>query len=255
LVKGASPEWLLYQQEVYNLIWGSALGIHLYLMAHIPPAPPTPTEVTAEVMNASSVRVTWQWTSSGPAPRCFNTTHVTYRSEGGGEVSLQLRNPSANETILTGFQCNTRYTITVVATAGEHRRESVAMIVFLPFQGILYTEGYRPVSIIIISFTADPQNLSAAVLSPTSVHLTWVAPCDTRQYHIYYRGTCGTYVDEGSLDTSHTEYTFDELQESINYTFTVNQSGFGGVRLSSTAAGLVYAMTFTTGMMMNFSVL
>jgi len=78
-------------------------------------------------MHASSVRVVWQWTSSGPAPSCFNTTHVTYHPEGGRESSLQLRDPAATETILTGLQCDTHYTITVVATAGEHRRESVAM--------------------------------------------------------------------------------------------------------------------------------
>ena len=85
-------------------------------------------------MNASSARLTWQWTSSGPTPSCFNTTHP----EGGGESSLQLRDPAANETILTGLQSNTCYTITVVATAGEHRRESVAMTVFCPLvqQGI-----------------------------------------------------------------------------------------------------------------------
>ena len=89
-------------------------------------------------MNASSVRVAWQWTSSGPASSCFNTTRVTYHPEGGGESSLQLRDPAANETILTGLQSNTCYTITVVATAGEHRRESAAMTVFLPLvqQGI-----------------------------------------------------------------------------------------------------------------------
>ena len=89
-------------------------------------------------MNASSVRVAWQWTSSGPAPSCFNTTRVTYHPEGGGESSLQLRDPAATETILTGLQSNTCYTITVVATAGEHRRESAAMTVFLPLvqQGI-----------------------------------------------------------------------------------------------------------------------
>ena len=87
-------------------------------------------------MNASSVRVAWQWTSSGPAPSCFSTTSVTYHPEGGGESSLQLRDPAATETILTGLQCNTRYTITVVATAGEHRRESAAMTVLLPLQGI-----------------------------------------------------------------------------------------------------------------------
>ena len=99
-----------------------------------------------------------------------------------------------------------------------------------------------------VSITAGPQNLSAAVLSPTSVYLTWVAPCDTQQYHIYYRGTCGTYVHEGSLDTNHTEYTFDELQEGINYTFTVNQTGLGGDRMFST--GPVYGKTFTSGMKM-----
>ena len=99
-------------------------------------APPTPTEVTAEIMNASSVRVTWQWTSSSSVPNCFNTTRVTYHSEGGGETSLLLSDPAATKTTLTNLQCNTTYTITVVATAGEHRRESVARTVYLPLQGI-----------------------------------------------------------------------------------------------------------------------
>ena len=101
---------------------------YLYL---IPPAPPTPTELTAQVTNSSSVRAAWQWTSSGPVPNCFNTTCVTYRPEGGRESYLQLRDPAATETTLTALQCNTRYTITVVASAGEHRRESVTMAVLL----------------------------------------------------------------------------------------------------------------------------
>ena len=93
--------------------------------------------------------------------------------------------------------------------------------------------------------TAGPQDLSAAVLSSNSVHLTWMALCHTQQYHIYYRWTCGTHVDEGSLNTSHQEYTFYELQEGTNYSFIVNQTGFSGGRLFST--GPVYARTFTTG--------
>ena len=84
-------------------------------------------------MNVSSVRVTWHWNSLGSAPNCFNTTHVTYHPEGGDESSLQLSDPAATEATLTGLQCNTNYTITVVATAGEHRRESVAL---LPLQGM-----------------------------------------------------------------------------------------------------------------------
>ena len=101
-----------------------------------PPAPPTPTNVTVEVINASSLRVAWQWASSDPAPNCFNTTTVTYHPEGGDESSLQLSDPAATVATLTDLQCNISYTVTVVATAGEHRRESVAMTVYLPVQGI-----------------------------------------------------------------------------------------------------------------------
>ena len=111
-------------------------------------APPTPTNVTAEIMNVSSVRVTWQWTSSGPAPNCFNTTTVTYHPEGGGESSLQLSDPAATEATLTNLQCNTNYTITVVATAGEHRRESVARTVYLPLQGMLNSWTFHTVLIL-----------------------------------------------------------------------------------------------------------
>ena len=97
-----------------------------------------------------------------------------------------------------------------------------------------------------MSVTKGLQNLSASVLSPTSIRLTWVTPCHTHQYHIYYRETCGSYVDEGRLDTDHQEYTLDGLQEGVNYSFTVTQTGFGGGRVLST--GLVYARTFTAGM-------
>ena len=96
-------------------------------------APPIPTEVTAQVTNVSSLRVTWRWTSSDQAPYCFNTTSVTYCPEGGDESSLQLSDPAATEATLTGLQCNINYTITVVAIAGEHRREETLL---LPLQGV-----------------------------------------------------------------------------------------------------------------------
>ena len=99
------------------------------------PAPPTPTDVTAQLLTVSSVKVTWQWNSSDPASNCFSTTTVNYHPEGGGESFLQLRDLAANETILNDLQCNTHYTITVVATAGEHRREGVTS---LSLQGIYY---------------------------------------------------------------------------------------------------------------------
>ena len=111
---------------------------HLYVCNTVSsPGPPIPTNVTAQLINASSFRVAWQWTSSGPAPDCFNTTTVTYHPEGGSESSLHLSDPEATEATLTDFQCNTNYTITVVATAGEYKTEDVAMTVSVPLQGIL----------------------------------------------------------------------------------------------------------------------
>ena len=88
-------------------------------------------------MNVSRVRVSWRWSSLGSAPNCFNATRVTYHPEGGGDSSLQLSDPAATEATLSGLQCNTNYTITVVATAGQHRRESVAFLPLQVMDGIL----------------------------------------------------------------------------------------------------------------------
>ena len=73
--------------------------------------------------------------SSDPAPDCFNTTSVTYHPEGGSESSLQLSDPAGTEATLTDLQCSTSYTITVVATAREHRKDSVAKFPLI-FEGI-----------------------------------------------------------------------------------------------------------------------
>ena len=87
-------------------------------------------------MDSASVRIEWQWSSSGPAPDCFNTTSVTYHPEGGGESSLQLSDPAATEATLTDLHCSINYTITVVATAGERKKEVAA---FFLLQGMLNT--------------------------------------------------------------------------------------------------------------------
>ena len=123
-----------YFNNMFDKTWRSEFTwyIHMYslfIVVYIvesPPAPPTPTNITTQFMNSSSVRVAWQWTSSGPAPNCFNTTTVTYHPEGGSESSLHLSDPAATEATLTDLQCNTSYTIAVVTTAGEHKTEGVA---------------------------------------------------------------------------------------------------------------------------------
>ena len=136
----------------------------LSLYCCITPVPPTPTYVTAWLLNASSARVTWQWTSSGPAPNCFNTTTVTYRPEGGGESSLQLSDPAATEATLTGLQCNTNYTITVVATAEKYKTEGVAL--FSTLQGSYTIFSYLEVcNIYVINYCRPLEPLSICAIS------------------------------------------------------------------------------------------
>ena len=47
------------------------------------------------------------------------------------------------------------------------------------------------------------------------------------------------------MDTDRQEYTLDGLQEGVNYSFSVNQTGFSGGGVLPT--GPVYARTFTAG--------
>ena len=117
---------------IYIYIYFSCT-VYCSFCLYVTPAPSTPIDVTVQLENTSSVRVGWQWSSL--ALSCFNTTTVTYRPEGGGESFLQLSDPAATEATLTNLHNNTCYIMTVVATAGENRRESVVKTV-LPQQGI-----------------------------------------------------------------------------------------------------------------------
>ena len=120
------------------LIIASLTAICLTLCLCTTTAPPTPTEVTALVTNVSTVRVTWQWTSSDPPPYCFNTTSVIYHPEGGVESSRQLSDPAATEATLTDLQCSTSYTITVHTSSGSTDTRSTPRIVSVPERGIVF---------------------------------------------------------------------------------------------------------------------
>ena len=133
-----SPHYTISYLQLCLLIIASLTAICLTLCLCTTTAPPTPTEVTALVTNVSTVRVTWQWTSSDPAPDCFNTTSVIYRPEGGGELSLQLSDQAATEATLTDLQCGTSYTITVHTSSGSTDTRSAPRIVSVPERGIVY---------------------------------------------------------------------------------------------------------------------
>ena len=199
-----------------------------------PPAPPTPTDVTAEVIIASSVRVAWQWTSSGSAPNCFNTTTVTYCPEGGGKSSLQLSDPAATESTLTDLQCNTTYTITVVATAGEHRRKSVARTVYLPLQGIYLSMHVHLCKLVLwkwVTFESQiipvPVRVRAeATADNTSVRVSWKwscrgVPMDINHIRVHYQPEGGSLMMYTVDNTTATSATLSNLLCNTEYTIWV----------------------------------
>ena len=216
----------------------------MYLIS--PPGPPAPSNVTAKFMDASSVMVSWQWSSSGPAPSCFNTTTVTYRPEGGGESSLQLSDPAATEATLTDLQCNTNYTITVVATAGEHERRSVARTVFVPLQGILkhasvdHSNEYFSVLDIPI-----PVGVTAkATKDNTTVRVSWqwshqdVLTC-VDLVRVHYQPEGGSLMMYTVDNTTATSATLPNLQCNTKYTIWVHaRDGLNNARSSFTLATL-----------------
>ena len=85
-------------------------------------------EVTAD---NTSIRVSWQWSCQG----LLDLVRVDYQPEGGSLMMYTVDNTAATSATLPNLQCNTNYTITVVATAGEHKREGVT---FLSLQGIMH---------------------------------------------------------------------------------------------------------------------
>ena len=94
---------------------------------------PVPVGVRAEVTaDNTSIRVSWQWSCQGVP----DLLRVDYQPEGGSRIMHTVGSTTATSATLPNLQCNTNYTITVVATAGEHKREGVT---FLSLQGIMHT--------------------------------------------------------------------------------------------------------------------
>ena len=185
-------------------------------------------EVTAD---NTSVRVTWQWTSSGSAPNCFNTT-VTYRPEGGGESSsLQLSDPAATEATLTNLQCNTTYTITVVATAEGHRKASVAVTVYLPLQGIPQHACKPNANYVVTCQCTDipaPFGVKAdAIADNTSIRVSWQWSCQgvLNRVMVHYQPKGGSLMMYTVDNTAATSATLANLQCNTKYTIWVHACG------------------------------
>ena len=95
---------------------------------------PTPVGVTAvATAGNTSITVSWNWQG---VPMCATNVRVHYQPEGGSLMMYTVSNTTGTSATLPNLQCNTEYTIWVVARGGLTTRTSVPKMFFLPARGM-----------------------------------------------------------------------------------------------------------------------
>ena len=90
------------------------------------------TEVTAD---NTSIRVSWGWSRQG-VPMCVDNIIVHYQPEGGSPMMYTVGNTTVTSAILSNLQCNTKYTVWVIARGGGTGKRSANRMVSMPARGI-----------------------------------------------------------------------------------------------------------------------
>ena len=99
---------------------------------------PAPVRVRAEVTaDNTSIRVLWVWSRQGLLI-CLDSVRVDYQPEGGSLMMYTVDSATATSATLSNLQCNTQYTISVVAgLEGGMTSMSLITVVSLPTRGIV----------------------------------------------------------------------------------------------------------------------
>ena len=192
-----------------------------------------PTGVMAEAVGADEIHVTWELP---PDHVCRSGFTVSYTSERKRETLSTGVGPSASDSPIPGLHCNTAYIVTVGTVA--HKDASVAQSEEVRvLVGGDYSTSLCHIAIncwlpLLISCPPGPRNFSAAVVSPTSVHLTWkppASPCNESitGYEITYTySKCGTNGSSLARNLMGVEYTFDHpVEEDTEYCFRLRAVG------------------------------
>ena len=94
---------------------------------------PHPLGVRAEATaDNTSIRVSWEWSSQDELA-CLDSVIINYQPEGGSLMNYPLDSATATSTILSNLQCNTQYTISVLARGGVLSNITMA---YLPARGM-----------------------------------------------------------------------------------------------------------------------
>ena len=96
---------------------------------------PLPVGVRAEpTADNTSVRVSWQWSRQGLLT-CVDLVRVHYQPQRGSVMNYTVDNTTATSAILSNLQCDTEYTVWVVASGGQTDTRSSSRMFAIPARG------------------------------------------------------------------------------------------------------------------------
>ena len=96
---------------------------------------PTLFGVSAEaISDNTSIRVSWQWSRQGLLT-CVDVVRVHYQPQRGSVMYYTVDNTTVTSAILSDLQCNTEYTIWVVARGGQTDTRSSSRMFAIPARG------------------------------------------------------------------------------------------------------------------------
>ena len=67
---------------------------------------------------------------------CVDNATVHYQPQGGSPMMYTVNNATVTSATLPNLQCNTNYTIFVLARSGQMNKMSVSKVFFLPARGV-----------------------------------------------------------------------------------------------------------------------
>jgi hypothetical protein len=175
-----------------------------------------PTEVAAQALDDTHVRVTW-----AEVPDAFK--YYVFRAEGAGPmVYIETVVAPGTTSMSMGLTASTQYSFTVQAEQWETSESS----------SVASATTYAPGQ----NYVQPPANITAAGLDDSRIALTWDATANAAKYYVYQAQGLDPLVYVGTVTSPETTWIATGLPASTQYSFAVGTAmndGFESIGYST----------------------
>ncbi|HZZ73975.1 MAG TPA: fibronectin type III domain-containing protein [Pirellulales bacterium] len=163
-----------------------------------PTAPAAPGSFTAQAVSSSQVNLSWSLSSGA-------TSYSVYELINGKSSLLTTLSATASSLSVSGLAASTTYSFQVVATNAV---------------GSTATNWAQATTQAAAVAVAAPKNVTATVLSPTSVQLNWSAVTGATGYYVYQLSG-SSYIKVATVAAPGTTATINNLASGTTVSFYV----------------------------------